>query len=281
MNKPTALLGILSAILLSVVLALAGAAPSIADKGGCPNENSDKGSDHANDNSAHGDEKQDDRDCEPTTAATPAATPLPVVTPAPTPEPTPAPTPEPTAAPTPAPTPEPTPEATPEPTPTATAEPTPSPTATPTLEPTATPEPAAGDPTPTPTATPRPSADVQVIDVSVNAPASAQTGVEFVLTAGSTIRNNGPSTPVIVDTTFTPVLPASCSATTGVKTVQNTSLPLAINVFVSRSWMVTCSEAGPHTFTVNVALAIDPAQPHVDPILTNNTGSASSFTEVS
>ena len=118
------------------------------------------------------------------------------------------------------------------------------------------------------------------MDASVISPASAQTGVEFVLTAGSTIRNNGPSTPVIVDTTFTPVLPASCSATTGVKTVQNTTLPLAINVFVSRSWMVTCSEAGPHTFTVNVNLAIDAAQPHVDPNLANNTGSASSVTQV-
>jgi hypothetical protein len=282
MSKPTALLGILSAVLLSAVLALAGAAPSLADRGGCPNDNSSNGGSNANGNSAHGPEKQNDRcdqdddddddgdDDGDDNAPTPTPLPQPVTqpTPVPTPEPTPAPTPEPTPEPTPAPTLEPTPE----PTPTATSEPTPSPTATPTLEPTPTPEP--GAPTPTPTASPRPSADVQVIDTSVNAPASVQSGVEFVLTAGSTIRNNGPSTPVITDTTFTPVLPASCSATTGVKTVQNTSLALNINVFVSRSWMVTCSEAGTHTFTVNVDLAIDPAQPHVDPNLTNNAGSA-------
>jgi hypothetical protein len=269
-------------MLVSAVLALAGAAPSIADKGGCPNENSDNGADHADDNSAHGEEKQEDRcdededgddDDDNESTATPTPLPQPVI------QPTPAPTPEPTPAPTPEPTPEPTAAPTSEPTPTATAEPTPSPTATPTLEPTATPEP--GAPTPTPTASPRPSADVQVIDTSVNAPATAQPGVEFVLTAGSTIRNNGPSTPAIVDTTFTPVLPAFCSATTGVKTVQNTSLPLAINVFVSRSWMVTCSEAGTHTFTVNVDLAIDAAQPHVDPNLTNNAGTSSTVTEVS
>jgi hypothetical protein len=122
---------------------------------------------------------------------------------------------------------------------------------------------------------------VQVLDASVISPATADSGIQFVLTAGATIVNNGPDTPVIVDTTFTPVLPASCSATTGIKTVENTTLPLAINVFVSRSWVVTCSEAGPHTFTVNVNVAIDAAQPHVDPVPANNSGSASSVTEVS
>jgi len=45
--------------------------------------------------------------------------------------------------------------------------------------------------------------------------------------------------------------------------------------------MVTCSEAGTHTFTVNVSLAIDALQPYVDLDPANNAGSASSVTEVS
>jgi hypothetical protein len=275
MKKPSALLTILAAILVASALAFASAGASVADKGGCPNDDSENGGAHADDNSAHGADKQKDRDCDTSPTPTPPGpTPAAVLTPAPTPEPTPAPTPEPT----PAPTPEPTPAATPEPTPAPTAEPTP--TATPTLEPTATPAPTGG-PTPTATPVPPPNSDAQVVDASVISPANAQTGIQFVLTAGVTIVNNGPDTPVIVDTTFTPVLPASCSATTGVKTVQNTTLPLAINVFVSRSWMVTCSQTGPFTFTVNVNVAIDAAQPNVDPVPANNSGSASSTTEVS
>lgn len=275
MKKPSTLLTILAAILVAAALAFASAGASVADKGGCPNDDSENGGDHADDNSAHGADKQKDRDCDTSpTPTAPGPTPAALLTPAPTPEPTPAPTPEPT----PPPTPGPTPAATPEPTPAPTAEPTP--TATPTLEPTATPAPTGG-PTPTATPVPPPNSDAQVVDASVISPANAQTGIQFVLTAGATIVNNGPDTPVIVDTTFTPVLPASCSATTGVKTVQNTTLPLAINVFVSRSWMVTCSQTGPFTFTVNVNVAIDSGQPNVDPVPANNSGSASSTTEVS
>jgi len=264
MNKSAARLLILSAILLPAALAFAGARASIADKGGCPNENSQNGASHANSNSAHGPEKQADRDCDQATLSTPGPTPVSELTPTPTSAPTP--------EPTPAPTPEPTPAPTPEPTPTATAELTPSPTASP--EPTATPA-----PTDAPTPTPAPGADVQVVDASVISPANAGAGIQFVLTAGSTILNNGPVTPVIVHTTFTPILPASCSATTGVRTVQDTVLPVATNVFVSRSWLVTC-DPGSQTFTVDVSVAIDAAQPYVDPNPANNAGSASSITEI-
>jgi hypothetical protein len=266
MNKPTVFRLILAAALIPAALAFAGATVSVADRGGCPNGHSDNGASHANDNSAHGADKQADRDCVPDTLSTPTPTPGPTSLP----ELTPSPTPEPTLAATP----EPTPEPTLEPTATATAEPTPTATASP--EPTPTPA-----PTDSPTPTPPPPADVQVVDASVISPAGASIGIQFVLTAGATIFNNGPSTPVIVDTTFTPVLPASCTSTTGVKTVQNTTLPIGTNLFVSRSWTVTCSVAGPQTFTVDVSVAIDAAQPYVDPNPANNVGSASSVTEVS
>jgi hypothetical protein len=120
---------------------------------------------------------------------------------------------------------------------------------------------------------------VEIVGASANAPVDAVSGVAFVLTAGATLRNNGPVSPVIVDTTFTPVLPASCSATSGVKTVSDTTLSTGTTVFVSRSWMVTCNEAGPQSFTMNVSLTIDP--PYVDTNPANNAGSASGSTTVS
>jgi hypothetical protein len=117
--------------------------------------------------------------------------------------------------------------------------------------------------------------------VIVNAPAGVGTGVQFTVTGGANLRNNGPVTPAIVDTTFSLALPPGCSATTGVLTVQNTSLALSMNVFVSRSWTVSCSEPGIYLFTVNVDVAIDPGQPYVDPNPGNNTGFGSDTTNVS
>src|SRR3990172_3988166 len=130
-------------------------------------------------------------------------------------------------------------------TPTEAAIPVADPTPAPTTEPTA-------SPTPTPIPTPPPGADVQTVEVIVNSPAGAGTGVQFVLTGGANIRNNGPVTPAIVDTTLSPALPPGCAATTGVMTVQNTTLPANINVFVSRSWMVTCAEGGFFTITIKL-----------------------------
>ena len=273
-QRPRALLTVIAALLIATALAFAGAGASMADRGGCPNENSGNGGSHANGNSAHGSEKQDDRceddddedednDDEDDDAPSPTATPEPI--PGVAGEPTPAPSAEPTATPA------------PEPTPTPIAEPIATPTATPEPTPTA---PPADVPTPTPIPTPPPGADVQVVEVIVNSPADAGAGVQFVVTGGANIRNNGPVTPAIVDTTFTPALPPGCTATTGVKTAQNTTLPVNVNVFVSRSWMVTCAEAGFYTFTINVNIAIDAGQAIVDPDPSNNLMSGSDTTNV-
>lgn len=277
MQRLPAILTVVAALLIATALAFAGAGATLADKGGCPNENSGNGGSHANGNSAHGAEKHDDRcghdgdeddgddnDDEDDDAPSPTATPAPI--PEVAGEPTPAPSPEPTATPA------------PEPTPTPTAESIATPTATPEATPT---PPAADVPTPTPIPTPPPGADVQIVDVIVNSPSGAGAGVQFVLTGGADIRNNGPVTPAIVDTTFTPALPPGCTATTGVKTAQNTTLPANVNVFISRSWMVTCAEAGFYTFTINVNIGIDGGQAIVDPDPTNNLMSGSDTTNVS
>ena len=249
MNRSRAILPV-SVLLIAIAVAMASVGASNANKNGCPNANSANGASHANEASAHGAAKQGDRDC---AAATPAfATPTEDATPttAPTPEPTTAPTPEPTSEPTPAPTPEPTPAPTPEPTP----------------EPT---------PTPGPTPTPMPTVDIEVVSLTVNGAATASVGIPFQITGQAIVRNNAPSLLAIVDTTFTPSLPAACTATTGIVTVENTLIPSGASTFLSRSWMVTCTETGLKTFGMSATGALDPTVPAIDDNPANNTRTAS------
>ena len=265
MNKSIPLLVVLSAILVAAAILVVGAGASVADKGGCPNADSNNGASHANENSAHGQEKQRERGCNDG-----VETPTPVVQPTPTPgserEPTPTATAE--APPTPTATLEPTPSATPSPEPTATATPAPTPTAT------------EAPPTEVPTPTPPPGADVEIVSVTVNLPPAVTAGVPFMLWSDVSIRNNGPITPTVVDTTFTPVLPAGCTATTGVFIVQNTTLVGNFITAISRAWSVTCTLPGTPAFTMNANAAIDPLQPMSDPNPANNGGSGSSSTLV-
>ena len=267
MNKSIPLLVVLSAILVAAAILFVGAGASVADKGGCPNANSNNGASHANENSAHGQEKQRERGCNQG-----VETPTPVVQPTPTPgserEPTPTATVE--APPTPTATPEPTPSATPSPEPTATATATSAPTPTATEAP----------PTEVPTPTPPPGADVEIVSVTVNLPPAVTAGLPFMLWSDVSIRNNGPITPTVVDTTFTPVLPVGCMATIGVFTVQNTTLVGNFITAISRAWSVTCTLPGTPAFTMNANAAIDSLQPMSDPNPANNGGSGSSSTLV-
>jgi hypothetical protein len=270
MNKSIPLLVVLIAGILATAVIFVSAGASIADKGGCPNAHSGNGGSHANEHSAHGAEKQRERGCDGSgTQGTPASQDTPTATPEPPAEPTPTETAVETPTPTATETAVPTPTQTPTSTPTETATPTATPTVT--VEPT---------PTDTSTPTPVPGADVQVIDVFVISPSNGTAGVPFMITAGSDIFNNGPVTPAIVDTRFTPVLPPSCSSTTGVRTIENTPLAAGMNVFVSRSWMVTCSAPGSHVFGFNVDITIDSSQVFADPNPANNSGSSSSSTSI-
>jgi len=270
MNKSTPVLVVLVASLLAA--AVVGTGGSLANKGGCPNADSENGASHANEHSAHGQEKQEQRGCaDIVETPTPGAEPTPTPTTEPPVEPTPTETP--TLAPSDTPTT--TPTATASPTPTATASPTPTGTATPTA--TATAEPA---PTDTATPTPPPGADVQVVGVMVSSPANAIAGVAFMISADVRVRNNGPVMPVVVDTTFSPLLPAGCTATTGAITVQNTTLTGSAITTISRAWNVTCASPGTQGFTVDGSTAIDPLQLVSDPNPANNSGSGSSNTTV-
>jgi len=186
-----------------------------------------------------------------TPTATP--TPVPVITPAPTASPTPSPTPTPTPVPTLAPTPEPTPSPTPDPTPT---------------------------PSPTPTPTPTAETDLRVVSVGVNSPLSAVAGVRFNVPGNVTIRNDGPLSSIPADVTFSLTTDPGCLISNGTVTVNLSGVPMGSDVFVGRTWAVTCSVAGPHTFTLNVLVTVPPTFAGSDPNVANNSGAASDTTDV-
>jgi hypothetical protein len=114
----------------------------------------------------------------------------------------------------------------------------------------------------------------------VNAPTTATVGVPFQLTAQVNVTNDVPLMVAVVDTTFTPALATGCTATTGIVTIQNTIIPSGATVFLSRSWMVTCSTAGLKDFGMTITTALDPLLPAVDPDPSDNTASGSDNTQV-
>src|SRR4030095_6095100 len=103
MNKWGGPLKVILAVLVAAgVVAFARTGASIADKGGCPNANSENAD--ASGDSAHSAEKQEERGClEATETPTPSAE-TPTPSPEPPPEATPTQTPTPTASDTPTPT---------------------------------------------------------------------------------------------------------------------------------------------------------------------------------
>jgi len=120
-----------------------------------------------------------------------------------------------------------------------------------------------------------------MVSVFVSAPATQTAGVTFAVSATANIHNNGPIGPVLVDTTFSFGTTVGCTFTpTSPVIVQNKNAPVSIPVAISKTWLVTCTSAGAHTFTVNAATAIDVSQSTLDPVPDNNTGVGSANTVV-
>jgi hypothetical protein len=119
-----------------------------------------------------------------------------------------------------------------------------------------------------------------VTDVTVSAPDSVLSGEDFLVLVMAGLRNDGPEGKVLVDTTFTFVSPPDCSVSpTTPVTVPDKSLEDS-RVSIARSWLVSCTEAGPHTFTADVTVALDPTELVADPDTTNNSASGNDTTEI-
>jgi hypothetical protein len=86
-----------------------------------------------------------------------------------------------------------------------------------------------------------------VNSVTVITPGSATSNVSFVVTGITTVHNNGPTPSVMADVRFTLNLPPDCTASSSTTaTVLNRTLSMSVPVSVSRSWNVTCTQAGAH-----------------------------------
>ena len=124
-------------------------------------------------------------------------------------------------------------------------------------------------------------ADVRVTDVTVGARDSALPGEEFLVRVIAGLGNDGPEGNVLVHTTFNFVAPADCSASPSSPViVVGTSLPKDVRVSITRNWLVSCTQAGAHTFTADVTVAIDPGELVADPDTGNNGGSENDTTEI-
>jgi hypothetical protein len=133
------------------------------------------------------------------------------------------------------------------------------------------------DPIPdvTPTPVPADEADIEVVGVSVRTPTALSLDGQFVVRVGASLLNAGPADTALVDTTFGFDVPSACSVSPEYPlTVEDSSLPEGVGVYISRGWIVTCLEPGVHQVTANVTVAMDTAQSMSDPDPSNNTGSA-------
>ena len=117
-------------------------------------------------------------------------------------------------------------------------------------------------------------------DVSVRGPDSALPGESFIVRVTASLRNLGPASAVLVDTTFTFSAPG-CEVTPFAPViVEDTNLPQDVGVSIGRGWLVTCAQAGTATSTADVDIVIDASQAITDPDTTNNSGTGSDSTIV-
>ncbi len=99
-------------------------------------------------------------------------------------------------------------------------------------------------------------------------------GQQFLLSATALLRNLGGASSAIADASFALTAPAGCAfAPAAPVTVQDRTLPFGTEVSVTRTWSVTCSSVGDHSFSVGASVAIDVTQPLTDPNPGNNANS--------
>ncbi len=114
-------------------------------------------------------------------------------------------------------------------------------------------------------------ADLKVTDVTVNAPAQANTGDVFQVSVDATLHNNGPEDDVNATYTIGLSGPGDCNlvATGGQNGAIN--LPVSVPTVVQATWDVDCTDPSFHDFDGSASVAV--AQEHVeDPDGGNNAG---------
>ncbi|MDO8613428.1 MAG: hypothetical protein Q7R32_11505 [Dehalococcoidia bacterium] len=104
--------------------------------------------------------------------------------------------------------------------------------------------------------------DVEVVDVTVTAPASAFGGVPFDVTVSASLRNNGPFGPINIPVDLflsspdSVLFPADCTKIPG-GPFETATVPLEVGTIVpvSEAWSVACTGTGVHEFSVRAHAA--------------------------
>jgi hypothetical protein len=119
------------------------------------------------------------------------------------------------------------------------------------------------------------------MSVNVTAPATATAGQAFLVSAIGNLHNNGPAGSIVVDTTFSVLMPGDCTVlANNPVTVPDRLLPASVPVGLMRFWSMRCNDTGPHDFTVNVSTALAPGQSWVESNPANNSGSGGGSTTI-
>ena len=110
-------------------------------------------------------------------------------------------------------------------------------------------------------------ADVKTSSVAIDAPSTETVGTAFKVSPTATLHNNGPFGPVLARAAFTLSVPADCFILPPPDTKTHTGLSLAVSSSVIASedtirglpvyWLVTCSNPGIHSISVNVSSQFD------------------------
>jgi len=127
------------------------------------------------------------------------------------------------------------------------------------------------------------TSDIKVTTVTVVSPATFGAYAPFPVTGQATLHNNGPAGPTSVDTTLNLTMPGDCTtSSTNPQVTNNTNLPVSAATLVPAApatWSVTCTNPGPHVFTVTASVVVD--QLHVvDPTAGNNANTGNDTTEI-
>ncbi len=122
-------------------------------------------------------------------------------------------------------------------------------------------------------------ADVKVSSVTVNAPATASANTPFSIAVNISLHNNGPVTPVNADLAVDLTVPPDCTPTPVQQLQTGTNLAQSAVTPASKTWSVSCSAGGAHTFTGSATLTVN--QVHVqDPTTANNSGQGTGTTTI-
>ncbi len=124
------------------------------------------------------------------------------------------------------------------------------------------------------------AADLSVVGLTVDAPNTATTGIAFNVSVSGDIHNAGPFSPAIANASLNLTVAADCTRSPGAQSDNGLSISTASDFPISKSWSVTCSGTGSHSFSGSATITLN--QLHVsDPNAENNTATASDSSDLS